>query len=280
MGIEIRVPDDDDVEALFHADARAFGFHYPPERIAEQLTIIDLSRYRIALDGDEVVGVIGSYAMDVTVPGGATMPMGAVTWVGVAATHRRQGCPAAVDGCVPRRHRRARRAGGDAVRQRGRDLRAVRLRRWRHGLWLVEIDTREAAPATRARAAAGHACASSRGDDAAEHVAATWERYRRTRPGETSRTRRRCAPCDISTARGSVMAIRRPGSSLTTTATPCTASSALERRPSGARPAVAGDRRGHARRPRRPVARAAEHRSRRHDHAAASSRSTIRCRTC
>ena len=44
------------VDALYHADGRAFGFHYTPERIAEHQRIADLSRFRIALDGDDVVG--------------------------------------------------------------------------------------------------------------------------------------------------------------------------------------------------------------------------------
>ena len=52
---------------------------------------MDLSRFRLALDGPAVVGVAGSFALDMTVPGGATVPMGGVTWVSVAATHRRQG---------------------------------------------------------------------------------------------------------------------------------------------------------------------------------------------
>ena len=59
--------------------------------IARRLPIMDLSRFRIALDGPATVGVAGSFALDMTVPGGATVPMGGVTWVSVATTHRRQG---------------------------------------------------------------------------------------------------------------------------------------------------------------------------------------------
>ncbi|MFT3852788.1 MAG: GNAT family N-acetyltransferase [Ilumatobacteraceae bacterium] len=72
MGIEIRQPRADETEAVFHADGRAFGFHYTPERISESQMIVDLARYRIALDGGDIVGVIGSYALDVTLPGGST----------------------------------------------------------------------------------------------------------------------------------------------------------------------------------------------------------------
>src|SRR5690606_9491583 len=44
-----------------------------------------------ALDGDRVVGTAASFAFDMTVPGGATVPVAGVTAVGVLATHRRRG---------------------------------------------------------------------------------------------------------------------------------------------------------------------------------------------
>jgi predicted acetyltransferase len=185
MTIEIRVPGDDDVDALFHADARAFGFHYTPERMAESLMVIDLSRYRIALDGDEVVGVIGSYALDVSLPGGATVPMGAVTWVGVAATHRRQGLlRRLIDACH------------DDIDARGEPVallfasEAGIYERFGYGvatrLWSVEIDLRAADLRPELVPAPG-SVRFVRGDEASDHVAALWERYRRTRPCETSR---------------------------------------------------------------------------------------------
>jgi GNAT superfamily N-acetyltransferase len=91
MSIEIRAPEEADVPAMFAADARGFGGYYEDEEIERRLPIIDLSRFRIAVDGAAIVGVAGSFALDMTVPGGATVPMGGVTWVSVAATHRRQG---------------------------------------------------------------------------------------------------------------------------------------------------------------------------------------------
>jgi predicted acetyltransferase len=185
MTIEIRVPGDDDVDALFHADARAFGFHYTPERTAENLMVIDLSRYRIALDGDEVVGVIGSYALDVTLPGGATVPMGAVTWVGVAATHRRQGLlRRLIDACH------------DDIDARGEPVAMLFAseggiyERFGYGvatrLWMIEID-KGAAELRPELVPAPGSVRFVRGDEATEHVGKLWERYRRTRPCETSR---------------------------------------------------------------------------------------------
>src|SRR5262249_8539223 len=88
---EIRPPDDDDVPALFAADRRGFGATLDPEDIERFLPAMELPRFRIAVDGSAIVGIAGAFTLDVTVPGGASLPMGGVTWVSVAATHRRQG---------------------------------------------------------------------------------------------------------------------------------------------------------------------------------------------
>ena len=91
MAIEIRVPSDEQWPELARADARGFGTQYSDEQMAERRPLIDLERFRVAMDGGRIVGVVGSFAFDMTVPGGATVPMGGTTWVAVSATHRRQG---------------------------------------------------------------------------------------------------------------------------------------------------------------------------------------------
>ena len=91
MGIEVRAPTDEEWPAVCRVDGRAFGHHYSAQDIEDQRPVHDMSRFRIALDGTDIVSVAGSYALDVTLPGGASVPMGGVTWVSTAATHRRQG---------------------------------------------------------------------------------------------------------------------------------------------------------------------------------------------
>jgi predicted acetyltransferase len=99
MGIEIRVPRDEQLEAMCHADGRGFGFFYDDKEIPVVRQVLDLSRFRVAIDTTArtdtpdggIVAAAGSYSFDMTVPGGATMPMGGVTWVSVASTHRRRG---------------------------------------------------------------------------------------------------------------------------------------------------------------------------------------------
>jgi predicted acetyltransferase len=48
-------------------------------------------RRYVAVDGGEMVATYGSFATELTVPGGVTVPAGAITAVTCRATHRRQG---------------------------------------------------------------------------------------------------------------------------------------------------------------------------------------------
>ncbi len=91
MPITFRTAEEGDWAAICHADGRAFGVSYTPEMIDKTRPIHDVSRFELAFDGREIVGVVGAYSLQVTVPGGDRLPMGGLTWVSTAATHRRQG---------------------------------------------------------------------------------------------------------------------------------------------------------------------------------------------
>ena len=91
MPITFRTADESDWTAICHVDARNFGISYTPERIERARLIHDLSRFELALDGKEIVAIVGAYSLQVTLPGGGQVPMGGLTWVSTAATHRRQG---------------------------------------------------------------------------------------------------------------------------------------------------------------------------------------------
>jgi predicted acetyltransferase len=73
------------------SDGRSFGVSYSAEEIERQATVMDLARFRVAVEGGRVVGGAGSYEFDMTLPGGTAVPTGGVTWVSVEVTHRRQG---------------------------------------------------------------------------------------------------------------------------------------------------------------------------------------------
>jgi predicted acetyltransferase len=91
MTIEIRPPSDDEFAAVCRVDGRAFGVTYTDEMVEQQRPMHDMARFRVAVEGREIVAVAGSYALEATLPGGTSVPMGGVTWVSTAATHRRQG---------------------------------------------------------------------------------------------------------------------------------------------------------------------------------------------
>ena len=94
----LRRATDDDWPAIIAADARAFAFIHPLDAEAEA----DIrSKLR---DGDVVVvydqsgpvgpvlaGVAMFYRMTLTLPGGARVDLPGLSWVSVAATHRRRG---------------------------------------------------------------------------------------------------------------------------------------------------------------------------------------------
>jgi predicted acetyltransferase len=89
--IEIRVATEDDWRAMSRVDMHAFGYTMSTEDEERGRSAIDWERFRLAVDGAEVVGVAGSWGFEMTLPGGVAVPTGGVTWVSVAVTHRRQG---------------------------------------------------------------------------------------------------------------------------------------------------------------------------------------------
>ncbi len=92
MELTYRVPEPDELEAFFRPVWRGFANPSPSaEEIADERALWEPERSLGALDGPEWVGGTGAFTMDLTLPGGATVPAAGVTMVGVASTHRRRG---------------------------------------------------------------------------------------------------------------------------------------------------------------------------------------------
>jgi predicted acetyltransferase len=184
--ITIRPPAEAEALAMFAADARGFGFYYSDEDIELQRPIIDLDRFRLALDGKVIVGISGSFAMELTVPGSATVPMGGVTWVSVALTHRRQGVMSALLAAV---HEDIA-ARGEPVAGLGAAEGGI-YERFGYGVAThrreIVIKTHTARFRSEYVPAAG-AVRFLDVDDAKGHLVDLWERTRRQRPGETARS--------------------------------------------------------------------------------------------
>lgn len=171
---------------ICHADGRAFGNAYTAEEIDQIRPMHDLSRFRVAFDDGEVVAVAGSYALDVTLPGGTTMPMGGVTWVSTAATHRRRGLMRQVVEAVH-----------DDIDARGEPV--ASLGASEGGIYEhldYGIATRQRVTSIDAQAArmrADHLASSAPvryvdGDEVVPLVAEIWDRFRRLRSGEVDRS--------------------------------------------------------------------------------------------
>jgi predicted acetyltransferase len=64
------------------------------------MTVAEADRTFVVDDGPTVVGTGAHFSFDLALPGGATVPMGAVTEVGVLPTHRRRGVLTAIMGAL------------------------------------------------------------------------------------------------------------------------------------------------------------------------------------
>lgn len=183
--VTITIPTDDDWFEMCAFDARAFGSTATDETRALDRTVTELERFRIARSADgDLVGIAGSYAFELTLPGGATVPMTGLTWVAVAPTHRRQG--------ILRRLLDEIHADGEA---RGEPLVGLNAsegsiyERFGYGVAtkgrLTTIDRRHT------RFTADVEPGTVRMIDPTKHVddlSERWERYRKTRAGALSRT--------------------------------------------------------------------------------------------
>ena len=86
------LPDLDRALETYHrVDSAAFGDPPDPRHRAAKRPLVDPTRWYLAeLDG-EPCGGVGSFATHLSLPGGATVPVGGVSDVGVLPTHRRRG---------------------------------------------------------------------------------------------------------------------------------------------------------------------------------------------
>jgi predicted acetyltransferase len=183
--VEIRTAVDEDWRAISRVDTQSFGYTMTPEEEDRGRSIMDLSRFRVAVDGGEVVGVAGSYELTMTMPGGQLLPTGGVTWVSVAVTHRRQGI---MTGLLDAVH--------DDVRARGEPLAALTAseggiyERRGYGIAsrrrVTSIDRRAARVQDRFAAPLGAVRIVDR-VASRPRLMELWDRYRVTRAGEIDR---------------------------------------------------------------------------------------------
>ncbi len=91
MNVSIRGLQPGELEAFFQCVGQAIGFEISLEQAEAAATILDFEGSFVAEERGRVVGGVGSYWLEVTVPGGGRLPMAGTTLVGVLPTHRRRG---------------------------------------------------------------------------------------------------------------------------------------------------------------------------------------------
>jgi len=96
MSVDIRPPEPQEIEAFVEAMGGPFFFDLPAdegkrrERIERFERTFERERALCAMDGDRIVGTLGSFSLKMTVPGGS-VPCAGTTMVTVQPTHRRRG---------------------------------------------------------------------------------------------------------------------------------------------------------------------------------------------
>ncbi|WP_163509845.1 GNAT family N-acetyltransferase [Fodinicola acaciae] len=82
---------EDEIEAGLRFLTDQFLGTWHDESVGLEQLVFESERFIVMADGDDIVGTAGAYSREVTVPGGAGVPVAAVTGVGVSPTHRRRG---------------------------------------------------------------------------------------------------------------------------------------------------------------------------------------------
>jgi predicted acetyltransferase len=91
MPFTVRSATPDDHENILRTVMTAFHDSMEDNEVSDaERQVFEAERSLIAIDGDEIVGHVGMFSRDLTVPG-SVIPAAFVTMVGVLGTHRRQG---------------------------------------------------------------------------------------------------------------------------------------------------------------------------------------------
>jgi predicted acetyltransferase len=178
---------EDELVAAITPISAAFGEGATPEQIEDSKLLTELDRFLLAYDGGDIVGTASEFSFELTLPGGATIPIGGVSDVAVAATHRRRGIL---------RQLMARQL--DAIAERGEPVALLTASessiygRFGYGLATstasIRIETDHAA--FQREPEAGGRLRMVFGDEARKVVPEAYERYRRARAGSLTRSDR------------------------------------------------------------------------------------------
>ncbi len=89
--VVVRAYGEEDAARFAHVDEVAFGYTMDDADASIENAVMEHDRSLVAEIGGEHVGNLSAYSMRVSVPGGASVPAGGATWVGVVPTATRRG---------------------------------------------------------------------------------------------------------------------------------------------------------------------------------------------
>ncbi len=91
MDLELRTIGEDELGDFLRGVTTGFGMTAPDENDEYPVHLLPADRCLVVRDGDTIVATAGAFPFRLTVPGGARVPVAAVTTVTVHPTHRRRG---------------------------------------------------------------------------------------------------------------------------------------------------------------------------------------------
>src|SRR5262245_2546710 len=98
--LDVRAVTEDELPAMLEVDRRGFGGVPRAADRAETWVRAELDRTRCAFEAGTLVGCSRAYTFEMTMPGGASVPVAGVSSVAVQPTHRRRGVLTAMIGAL------------------------------------------------------------------------------------------------------------------------------------------------------------------------------------
>jgi predicted acetyltransferase len=185
MDIEIRPITTEQWVEFARVMGIVFGEGHSDEELADHKRGFEFDRSMAAFDGDRIVSTGGADSLELTLPGGTSIPVGGLTAISVLPTHRRRGILRA----MIQRHFEDVEARGEPVSALGASE-SVIYGRFGYGMATLfadyEIDPRYGAFLPGIAPGAGR-LRMLEPEEAAKLVPAFYERYHRGQPGEVSR---------------------------------------------------------------------------------------------
>ena len=185
MDFEYRPLREEEFAEAVELDSIAFAEQHTPADVPCFKRTFDFGRSYCAFEAGRLAGITSALTLELTVPGGRLLPISGITWVAVLPTHRRRGILTRLMRFQLEAAVRRGEAGAALVASEGGIYGRFGLGPATsfHTLWVERVHGALHRPVGRE----GRLDLLSR-EQAAHHLPLVFDRIRRTRPGEVSRS--------------------------------------------------------------------------------------------